>query len=227
MEDNRNYADECGDHGGTNNRGDPCGRAAGWGTPNDSGKCRRHLGTSPDGSSHEGNDNAVGNDGGAPDKNQNAMKTGLHSDPVGLFEWLEEHEPKSAEWILQKVIAFSTDAPFEVFTDPVESFEEFQDSDVGVTAKGDELLQTCVRDYSRWRAAKRQLKEGIITEQTRQSDSGPYTVMDSNPVNLDLDRMDRTVTKLRKDLGVSDDPESQRADAEQRMADLWEADLTE
>jgi len=56
MEDERNYADECGDHGGTNSDGEPCGRAAGWGTPNDSGRCRRHLGTSPDGSSHEGND---------------------------------------------------------------------------------------------------------------------------------------------------------------------------
>lgn len=56
MEDDRNYADECGDHGGTNSQGEPCGRAAGWGTPNDSGRCRRHLGTSPDGSSHDGND---------------------------------------------------------------------------------------------------------------------------------------------------------------------------
>lgn len=56
MEDDRNYADECGDHGGTNGDGEPCGRAAGWGTPDDSGRCRRHRGTSPDGSSHEGND---------------------------------------------------------------------------------------------------------------------------------------------------------------------------
>jgi hypothetical protein len=56
MEQDRNYADECGDHGGTNSDGEPCGRAAGWGTPNDSGRCRRHLGTSPDGSSHENND---------------------------------------------------------------------------------------------------------------------------------------------------------------------------
>lgn len=49
----RNYDDECGDHGG--NGGD-CGLAAGWGTDFDSGKCKFHRGTSPDGSSHEGND---------------------------------------------------------------------------------------------------------------------------------------------------------------------------
>jgi hypothetical protein len=46
----------CGDHGGTNRRDEPCGRTAGWGTDFDDGKCRQHRGTSPDGTSHEGND---------------------------------------------------------------------------------------------------------------------------------------------------------------------------
>jgi len=55
----RNYEDECGDHGGNNSAGDPCGRPAGWGTDFDSGKCRHHRGTSPDGSSHKGNENAA------------------------------------------------------------------------------------------------------------------------------------------------------------------------
>lgn len=55
----RNYEDECGDHGGRTNSGEPCGLPAGWGTPNDSGRCKHCLGTSPDGSSHEGNDNAA------------------------------------------------------------------------------------------------------------------------------------------------------------------------
>lgn len=46
----------CGDHGGTNRDGEPCGNPAGWGTDFDTGKCRYHRGTSPDGKSHEGND---------------------------------------------------------------------------------------------------------------------------------------------------------------------------
>jgi len=46
----------CGDYGGSNRDGEPCGRTAGWGTDFDDGKCRQHRGTSPDGSSHEGND---------------------------------------------------------------------------------------------------------------------------------------------------------------------------
>lgn len=55
----RNYEDECGDHGGRTTDDEPCGLPAGWGTPNDSGRCKHCLGTSPDGSSHEGNDNAA------------------------------------------------------------------------------------------------------------------------------------------------------------------------
>lgn len=55
----RNYEDECGDHGGTNSDDDPCGKPGGWGTDFDSGKCRYHRGTNEDGSSHEGNQNAA------------------------------------------------------------------------------------------------------------------------------------------------------------------------
>jgi len=47
---------DCGDFGGTNRAGEPCGRPAGWGTDFDSGKCKHHRGTSPDGESHEDND---------------------------------------------------------------------------------------------------------------------------------------------------------------------------
>lgn len=53
----RQFEDECGDHGGTNRENQPCGRPAGWGTDFDSGKCKHHRGTNADGSSHEGNQN--------------------------------------------------------------------------------------------------------------------------------------------------------------------------
>lgn len=55
MATERNYESECGDHGGTNRAGEPCGRPAGWGTDFDDGKCKHHRGTNADGSSHEGN----------------------------------------------------------------------------------------------------------------------------------------------------------------------------
>lgn len=48
--------DTCGDYGGTNREGDPCGQPAGYGTDLEDGKCKHHRGTSPDGESHEDND---------------------------------------------------------------------------------------------------------------------------------------------------------------------------
>lgn len=54
--------DTCGDHGGTSKQsGNPCERPAGWGRGEEvtEGKCKHHAGTNADGSSHEGNQNAV------------------------------------------------------------------------------------------------------------------------------------------------------------------------
>lgn len=93
MEEDRNYSDECGDHGGTNRNGDPCGRAAGWGTEFDSGKCRIHRGTNADGSSHEGNDNASGNSGGAaPENNDNGADHELYSQSNAYYQRRSEDE---------------------------------------------------------------------------------------------------------------------------------------
>lgn len=53
--------DICGDYGGRSKQsGEPCERPAGWGCGEETteGRCKHHLGTSPDGSSHEGNQHA-------------------------------------------------------------------------------------------------------------------------------------------------------------------------
>jgi hypothetical protein len=75
----RNYEDECGDYGDHS-----CGLAAGWGTDFESGKCRHHRGTSPDGSSHEGNDFAEGD--GAPEGNTNAVDHELYAEENGYYQ---------------------------------------------------------------------------------------------------------------------------------------------
>lgn len=77
----RTYEDECGDHGDHD-----CGLAAGWGTDFESGKCRFHRGTSPDGDSHEGNDFATGNDGGAPAGNRNASTHDLYTQANTFYQ---------------------------------------------------------------------------------------------------------------------------------------------
>jgi len=95
----RNYDDECGDHGG--NGGD-CGLSAGWGTEFESGKCRHCRGTSPDGSSHEGNDNAVGNDGGAaPEHNDNAARHEMYADRNAYYQRRDEREQALIDQVYQ------------------------------------------------------------------------------------------------------------------------------
>lgn len=178
----------CGDHGGTRTNGEPCARVAGWGTPEDSGKCKQHKGTSPDGSSHEGN--------------QNATKHGLHSDPVDLLDDLYENNEEAYAWIQDKFESYLTVAPFD-----------------RETAYADQLMQVCVREYSIWKASGLQIDNGVVTEQTQEGEHGLYEVEQESPVNLPLDRMERTVVQRLEKLGVMPSPEQQRANAEMTLAE--------
>lgn len=195
----------------TNNRGEPCGLAAGWGTENDSGPCKFHGGAAEN--------------QGAPEGNVNAMTHGLTADPMNLFDWLVDNDPEGAAYVLGKLHDYAKRAPEEVFVidlapDDVDSFE---DATTKLTAYGDDLLTTCVRDYARKRAEYLQLTEGILTEQTRSSDHGTYTVVDSNPVNIDLDRFDRNQLRRKDKLGLLPDDHSDVAG--EVVAKLWD-DLT-
>lgn len=181
------------------------GYCEGWPAKDDTGdvingRCRNHGGNE---------------DSGAPEGNQNAMKTGLSSDPVNLFEWLLEEDKDAAVWILNKLYQYSQRAPHAVYeaafdADDVESFE---DVEVHLTSYGDDVLMMCIRDYARWRATKRQLQEGVISEQEKLTEQGVWTTEDSNPVNLDLDRMDKTTMQQKDKLGLLPSPENRKADA--------------
>jgi len=200
----------CGDHGGHTKSGDPCAYVEGWGTDFDSGKCKKHRGTSPDGESHAGN--------------QHAMESGLHSDPVDLFNYLAENEPDALEYIFFKLREYAKDSVKPVFEVDVQDAETFDEAQSNLTGHGGELLRMCVQDYARWRATKRQLTEGMITEQTRSGEHGTYTVQDSNPINLDLDRAERTKLKQLKEHGLSSSPEQKQADATETLIEVLKED---
>lgn len=77
--------------GAMNRNGKPCLLPAGWGTPGSAseGRCKFHGGcsTGPDDTAAlEGNDYAVGNDGGAPENNANAEIHGGFSDWETAYE---------------------------------------------------------------------------------------------------------------------------------------------
>lgn len=200
----------------------PCELDEGWGLEFESGLCKRHneSGAPPE------NQNAVGNDGGPPEGNQNAIDGGLHSDPMNLFDWLADNDPEGLAYILGKLYDYAPHAQREVFVadlrpDDVESFE---DATMSLTGYGDDLLSICIRDYARKRAEYRQLTEGLITEQQRSTETGTYTVEDSNPINLDLDRFDRNQLRRKDKLGLLPDD---AADVEVNIqAEMWD-DLTD
>jgi hypothetical protein len=47
----------------------------------------------------------------------------------------------------------------------------------------------------------------------------PQMTVDEHPVNLPLSRLDRDVSKRLKELGIYDDPESEKADATKSLAE--------
>ena len=174
------------------------------------GKCGFHGGNTPTKDENpnvgapEGNSRAEGNDGGAPAGNMNALSSGLHADPVNLFEWLLEEDRDAAVWILNKLYSYSRDAPKPVYETDLTpgDVDSFEDARMHLTAYGTDVLQLCIRDYARWKATKRQLQEGIISEQEEMTEQGVWTTEDSNPVNLDLSRMDKDTTRQKDKLGL-------------------------
>lgn len=196
--------------------------------PDGHGGREGNSGGQPGQSGPPGNENAVGNAGGGPPLgNQNALSTGLHSDPVNLFEWLLEEDRDAAVWILNKLHDYARDAPRAVYRTEVrpESVDSYQDIQTNLTAYGDDVLLLCVRDYARWRGTKQQLKDGLLKTTEKATDAGAVTVEDSNPVNLDLDRMDKTTTRQKDKLGLLPDGKHEEDDETVTIAKVMQEEL--
>lgn len=146
-------------------------------------------------------------DGAAPEGNKNRMTHGLHAvqdDPRGTLRWLEDNDPKGYDWVLAKWESYLSDAPF-----PADS------------AKSDDVLEACLMKYAVRGARHQQIERGLTDFMKVQTDDGPSdTKIEAElPANLPANRIAREARSMLKDLGVLDDPESQKADA---MAD-WGA----
>jgi hypothetical protein len=133
-------------------------------------------------------------DSGPPESNQNARTHGLHADPANVLDDLADRDGDGYEWVMRKYDSYLNAAPFE-----------------DGTAKADQLKQVAVQEYIIWKATGFQLKGGVV----RRTDDGRVA---ESPVNLPLDRMQRTVTRRLKELGVLDDPETEQAAAERDKA---------
>lgn len=142
------------------------------------------------GGAPKGNDNAVGNAGGSPaPQNQNATKHGLYADPDNVLADLRDSNPEAYAWVESKVQGYLADAPFE-----------------DGTSKADQLRQVAVDEYCIWRARGVQVREGLVTKTHERTSDGELVEVESeHPVNLPRDRMQRTVLRQLKELGIYDD----------------------
>lgn len=176
----------------TNRNGEPCGLSAGWGTDNDSGPCKFHGGAGGD----------VGDPGGAPKGNGNAVTHGAYGDPVNLYRHLGDDE---REWVDAMVDAYLSIASFDE-DDP----------------RAERLQMTCVIMYQEWAAREVVLRDGMSEDATiGVSDAGaPIVRTDEHHLTGTAGRHNQTVRMNLKDLGFLDDPQSQQADAVGSLAEV-------
>jgi phage-related protein len=138
------------------------------------------------------------NDGPDPAKlegNQNARTHGVHADPANVLDDLADRDPDAYEWVMSKYDSYLDASPFD-----------------DGSAKADLLKQIATQEYTIWKATGHQLRNGVV----RQTDDG----MEESPVNLPLDRMQRTVTRRLERLGALDYDDSDSGDSEKTLCEI-------
>lgn len=166
----------------------------------------------PDGHGSADPDHTMGDGDGRiqerlPDEAKPAMKHGVYAvqdDPHGTLTWVEAHDPDGYGWILNKWQSYLADAPFP-----------------DTSAKADDLLHACLMLYV-VRAGRAHQVEMGLTQQDTLTDEGDVVIgPEGDPIqieqewagNLPVNRIAREARSMLKDLGVLDDPESQKAEA--------------
>lgn len=194
---------------GTNRQGERCGHPAGWGTKNDSGPCKFHGGAGGSGGSREG--------AGAPNNNTNAATHGAYAEFNSYYQNILD----------ERMQAFVDD----VFEDYLEQYRELHgDPPLGIETELFRIAVTHAKDIGldRWADEKpaelesghplvdketsTKAVEGEIVEERRYRES----VVQAAQAKLSRDRR-----QWLKDLGLLEDPESQKADALGDLKESW------
>lgn len=189
----------CGDFGGRRNDGSECGRPSGWGTPQDSGKCRECKGTNPDGS--------VPEDHGAPESNQNAQKHGLYSTPA----YLKEHFSEQQE---DRYIAY-----FEALCSRYER-RLGQEPDAFAKDRLSRVAIECVKERiaDEWLAQKGDETGNLLVEQFYNDEGIPQKR--ENQILKELTALKRETRLTLKDMGLLHDPESEKAESNRDLGEM-------
>jgi len=141
-------------------------------------------------------------DGSSHENNGNRETHGLKSDAK---KWFERHRDEVEEDVRLLVESYVEDAPF--------GFENH--------AKVDKLTELCI-DQVRLREANKWLRDEFLKEETVTvtDDGRPIKKLVENPAHMPRDRIKRTNIRGLKDLGILDDPESEKAQATETLAEV-------
>ncbi|WP_390193338.1 hypothetical protein [Halalkalicoccus salilacus] len=140
----------------------------------------------------------------------------MYADPANVLDDLAENDSQAYEWVMKKYDSYLDDAPFS-----------------DGSAKADQLKQICVQEYVVWTALNLQVRSGVVIETNEPDGDALGDRTKENPVDLPLDRMQRTVSQRLKELGVLDDEagggvQQSKADAiRELMAGVDEAEESE
>lgn len=143
-----------------------------------------------------------GTNPGPGEGNGNAITHGARSDPVNLYDHLDEDE---RAWVDKLVAGYLEEAPFG------------EDS-----PKVERLQMTCVVIYQEWAAREVVLCEGPSEDTVVGVSEGGQPIVRTEEHHLvsTAATHNQTVRMNLKDLGLLDDPDSQQADATQSLVDV-------
>jgi hypothetical protein len=144
--------------------------------------------------------------GGHPDAGRPGEGNPVHGVKSDRSHYYQNLSSDQQAWIDRLLDSFLDDAPF--------STED--------TGKVEILRQVCIDIHKRRSANEYIQSEGLAQECVIDSDEdgNPVEGIDENVLNLPYDRLGRSVTKVLKDLGITEDPESAQADATRSLVDL-------
>lgn len=138
----------------------------------------------------------------ANEGNNYAEKHGLYADRQNYYSNRSSNEQ---EWIDAVVESLLDDAPFSP-----ENFAKMQ------------MLRNIAIDMHKMQDANTFIDQaGLVQENQTVSysqDGKPIKEDRENPINVTYDRLNRTLTRQLKELGLLDDPDSQQADASNNIA---------
>lgn len=119
--------------------------------------------------------------------------------------YYESRSPEEKQWIDAVVESLLDDAPFGP-----ESFAKFQ------------MVRNIAIDMHKLQSANDYIDEVGVVHRDKTvgytDDGRPIKRDEENAINIGYDRLNRTMTRQLKDLGILDDPDSQQAQAQQNIA---------